>query len=514
MEVKNSSNIFKEELANSNLTFKRIKFDRSLYYNNNGSECSDSGNYKYDTYMIECSGNNPIFLILEPETSDGFENYSDVNIKITLELVKRCDNNNDECATKDSSGANLKNNIFNDELEDDYELINNSVTSTVVSTPKSLSRDKIYKSNSKSETEIECENEVEYYCSYDKRSVKRKESLKRQLTSNPYIDICKNPEWPFSRKKNKVISKTEKSNLFAGSSNNNRNKSELKTNISIESSSVKKKSSRGRARQWLESLATLFDGIYTQRSTLGRNAGLGLFSDRHFEKNEIITEFVGWVIDRNEALRLRSEGKATHICDLIKPSLYLDGEKDPKPFIGGGSFANDGSTFLGGPGNNSKFWKWYDEREGRTRVFLKATQEIKPNEEIFVGYCKDYWVDFAEKDVIKHKPSNLSNESGTNDSGKKKRKNNPSLNTNYSNYKSKSQKSDSSVKSQVMSMSEFSEFSHSNKEATTDITDQEHNENIDSSNINDSQKVTDLSDSDIQFRSKNNENTPFLGSIF
>lgn len=225
-----------------------------------------------------------------------------------------------------------------------------------------------------------------------------KYSIKRQLTSNRYVDICRNPEWPFTRQKNKTPSRNEQIDSTHPKVKRDVQKETEENDENKDSNQVSRKSSRGRTRQWLESLSTLFDGVYTQRSTLGRNAGLGLFSDRLFEKNDIITEFVGWVIDRKEALRLRSEGKATHICDLVKPSLYLDGEKDPKPFIGGGSFANDGSTFLGGPGNNSKFWKWYDEREGRSRVFLKATQEIQPGEEIFVGYCKDYWVDFAEKD--------------------------------------------------------------------------------------------------------------------
>ncbi|KAJ1614878.1 putative SET domain-containing protein [Cryptosporidium canis] len=234
-----------------------------------------------------------------------------------------------------------------------------------------------------------------------KRLSSIKSSIKRQLTSNRYVDICRNPEWPFIKQTSRVLSKNEQvGSMYQRIKKDVQKGTEVAISEEIgESNSVSKRSSRGRSRQWLETISTLFDGVYTQRSTLGRSAGLGLFSDRHFERNDIITEFVGWVIDRKEALRLRSEGKATHICDLVKPSLYLDGEKDPKPYIGGGSFANDGSTFLGGPGNNSKFWKWYDEREGRSRVFLKATQEIHPGEEIFVGYCKDYWVDFAEKDT-------------------------------------------------------------------------------------------------------------------
>lgn len=403
-----------------NCVYKRIKF--KIHTECEGSEQNSIllKNQNFNIRGFPC--NSSIVLILEPDIpkisqvtnqSENIANY-DMNISIKISPVLQNDNKStapleslQEIVSK--SGEKISENfkLFNDKNSGNYKSnittadSSPAVKANMKNSDKYFFDDKADATQRIGETRNQSNPEKRQESNNaSKRLSSIKSSIKRQLTSNRYVDICRNPEWPFIKQTSKVFSKNEQ--VKSGSQKSKiiiQKETEISSNDKNKDSDlVSKKSSRGRARQWLDSLSTLFDGVYTQRSTLGRSAGLGLFSDRHFQKNDIITEFVGWVIDRKEALRLRSEGKATHICDLVKPSLYLDGEKEPKPYIGGGSFANDGSTFLGGPGNNSKFWKWYDEREGRSRVFLKATQEICPGEEIFVGYCKDYWLDFAEND--------------------------------------------------------------------------------------------------------------------
>ncbi|KAH8583286.1 SET domain containing [Cryptosporidium sp. chipmunk genotype I] len=403
-----------------NCIFRKIKFDIPAECEGNQQ---DGVLIKGQTFNIRNSPcKSPIFLILKPETPKLSEeinqsnlNNTDYNVSISIKVSPILRSDNKLSAPSESSqgvisknGDNTSKNFtpFNDKNSGNYKSSTRTTgSSPVVNDEIQISDKHLLDVEERSvpiieETRDQSISEKKQESKLTKKISSIKSSIKRQLTNNRYVDICKNPEWPFTKQTSKVFSKNEQVRPRSQRGRKTAQKG-TEADLSIEnkdSNLISKNSSRGRARQWLESLSTLFDGVYTQRSTLGRSAGLGLFSDRHFQKNDIITEFVGWVIDRKEALRLRSEGKATHICDLVKPSLYLDGEKDPKPFIGGGSFANDGSTFLGGPGNNSKFWKWYDEREGRSRVFLKATQEIQPGEEIFVGYCKDYWVDFAEKE--------------------------------------------------------------------------------------------------------------------
>ncbi|OII78193.1 hypothetical protein cand_035220 [Cryptosporidium andersoni] len=406
--MKNKSYQMKDSIA----FHKRLKFDP---YKTNETV--------YNVMDTSIKINNseshiPILLSLEPQWSiDDLSNkklkqsYTDINFNIHVSIT--CNTNNNEESRfehledlygQNNDGINLSfesASDFKSSKTDGISLLSTSTSLSPISLQLSCSDKSICRiiDDSLDDGCKDLSMIVDKQNFENTELIRKKElmksNLRRQLLSNPYYDICKNPEWPFVKRRSRAISRSSKGSDLSYKKDYTQRVKSSGQKTTIEGS----KTVKGRSRQWLESLATLFDGIYTQRSSLGRSAGLGLFSDRHFNRNEIITEFVGWVIDRNEALRLRSERKASHICDLIKPSLYLDGEKDPKPFIGGGSFANDGSTSLGGPGNNARFWKWYDEREGRTRVFLKALQDIYPKEEIFVGYCKDYWVDVAEEDV-------------------------------------------------------------------------------------------------------------------
>ncbi|KAF8821186.1 SET domain containing lysine methyltransferase KMTox [Cardiosporidium cionae] len=206
----------------------------------------------------------------------------------------------------------------------------------------------------------------------------KKLQLSRSFSINT-LDMNKNPSWP-PMKRNKVCNSDWNVLNFS------------RTEPSPESKSN---------RLFLNSLASLYDGVVTNKSTLGRKAGLGLFCTRKegFKKAIVFTEFVGWMVHRDDAEKFRRERRASHIVAVEKGFLYIDGEKFPHFGIGGGSFANDGSEFLGGPGNNAEFYYWYDEQLGRKRVFLRATRDIHENEEIFVPYNKQYWVDNFEEEL-------------------------------------------------------------------------------------------------------------------
>ncbi|XP_026193657.1 uncharacterized protein LOC34618724 [Cyclospora cayetanensis] len=204
---------------------------------------------------------------------------------------------------------------------------------------------------------------------------KQRARLKRQFVRNQWLDINKAPSWP-PIKKNRYLDTDWQS-----------------VDFKPQAPETKK------SRLFLNSLCYLFEGVITKKSTLGRRAGLGLFCERAkgFAKGTVITEFVGWLVDREQAEQLRKRRRASHIVAVQKGFLYIDGVKDPYYGTGGASFANDGSEFLGGPGNNSYFYHWYDEELGRTRVFLRATRDIAQGEEIFVPYDKNYWLDNFEE---------------------------------------------------------------------------------------------------------------------
>ncbi|KAL8439242.1 hypothetical protein Efla_005719 [Eimeria flavescens] len=204
---------------------------------------------------------------------------------------------------------------------------------------------------------------------------KQRARLKRQFVRNQWLDINKAPSWP-PIKKNRYLQSDWQSVDFRP-----------------QAPETKK------SRLFLNTLCYLCEGVITKKSTLGRRAGLGLFCEKAegFEKGAIITEFVGWLVDREQAEQLRRRRRASHIVAVQKGFLYIDGVKDPYYGTGAASFANDGSEFLGGPGNNSHFYHWFDDEIGRTRVFLRAARRIENGEEIFVPYDKNYWQDNFEE---------------------------------------------------------------------------------------------------------------------
>jgi hypothetical protein len=114
----------------------------------------------------------------------------------------------------------------------------------------------------------------------------------------------------------------------------------------------------------------------------------GLFTCRVFEENELITEYTGPRITREQALELRKEGRASHVKG-INYDFCIDGDQQPTAGQGIAQFAND-STREGK--NNAKFDMKFDNSLGEMRCFIKAMRLLRADEEIFVGYGKVYWL--------------------------------------------------------------------------------------------------------------------------
>jgi SET domain-containing protein len=138
--------------------------------------------------------------------------------------------------------------------------------------------------------------------------------------------------------------------------------------------------------------ATFRDGVTVRKTSLPdmRRDNLGLFTTRSFKKNDIITEYTGERISREEALDRRRLKRASHIRK-VDFHQCIDGDKKPKSFQGIAQFTNDGTNHEGG--NNSIFIDKFDHGQGQTRVFLKALRNIQAHKEIFVNYGNDYWLE-------------------------------------------------------------------------------------------------------------------------
>lgn len=126
---------------------------------------------------------------------------------------------------------------------------------------------------------------------------------------------------------------------------------------------------------------TLGHGVEAKKSKIP-HGGLGLFATQPFLSGDLVTEYAGKEISRTEADRLRRQdpANASHIRKTGDQRFVIDGLRVPRDGKGGGSFANqdpDGK-------DNTKY------RNVGSKVYLVATHNIHPKDEITANYGRDY----------------------------------------------------------------------------------------------------------------------------
>ncbi len=147
-------------------------------------------------------------------------------------------------------------------------------------------------------------------------------------------------------------------------------------------------------------LAVFGDGAIDVRRS--RVAGLGLFAGRAFEKGEMITEYSGNFITREESVR-RLGKTDSHIRTHIGRRWDIDGLRQPQVGRGAASFANDAAPPLKANSvfdfvdsqlaerDVERFFKGAPAifRPEERITFLRASRAIARGEEIFVDYGQD-----------------------------------------------------------------------------------------------------------------------------
>ena len=110
-------------------------------------------------------------------------------------------------------------------------------------------------------------------------------------------------------------------------------------------------------------------------------AGKGLFTKKNIPKGTRITEYKGRIQPWKD---VKDEDGYNGYLMYINRNTVINGLHYKKTFA---RYANDaiGLTRIKGIRNNAEFVS-----EGR-RCFLETLRDIKPGEEIFVGYGKEYW---------------------------------------------------------------------------------------------------------------------------
>lgn len=113
------------------------------------------------------------------------------------------------------------------------------------------------------------------------------------------------------------------------------------------------------------------------------NAGKGLYTSKAIKKGEQIIEYKGEIIDWKEYEKRVAEDKDGYLF-FINKKVCIDAYDTPQHKA---RYANDahGLSRVKGLKNNAVYDTVGD------KCFIVATRDIKPGEEIFVNYTKEYW---------------------------------------------------------------------------------------------------------------------------
>jgi SET domain-containing protein len=140
----------------------------------------------------------------------------------------------------------------------------------------------------------------------------------------------------------------------------------------------------------MENIAVVGNGLEVRTSTI-KEAGLGLFATRPFKSNDYITQYCGRRTSADEAKaavgpgqefgRHHSHTKSVGPHEVI---LGLQGH-DARTGIGGASLANHAKT-------PNTTYASLELKSGQTLIFIKAKTDIKPGDELFVNYGRNYWL--------------------------------------------------------------------------------------------------------------------------
>jgi uncharacterized protein len=134
----------------------------------------------------------------------------------------------------------------------------------------------------------------------------------------------------------------------------------------------------------------MLKGLYLKKSQIPR-AGKGLFTKHAIAKGETIVEYTGRV--RTWAEVKENDGNNAYLF-YITAKKVLDPSRQKNMMA---KYANDakGVTRINGLRNNAEY------QVRKQRCFIVATKNIKPTEEIFVGYGPEYWKIMKEEHGMK-----------------------------------------------------------------------------------------------------------------
>lgn len=131
---------------------------------------------------------------------------------------------------------------------------------------------------------------------------------------------------------------------------------------------------------------TIGTGVCVKNSSI-IGAGRGLYACRPFKRGELVTEYAGEIISRDEAQRRAQRGEFQFLGTLVSGMYEIDGLQEPVDGKGAASFINHAASSRA----NVKWSHLEDQLLCFTRLFAKAVRDIKDGEEILINYGNTFW---------------------------------------------------------------------------------------------------------------------------
>ncbi|KAG8346767.1 SET domain [Trypanosoma vivax] len=122
--------------------------------------------------------------------------------------------------------------------------------------------------------------------------------------------------------------------------------------------------------------------LEVRQSLIGKHAGLGLFlrSTRALRQGTVICEYTGRILRRPP----KESEQSVYVVRLRTESIYVDGLSEFGEHLSLATFINDN-----GPNAANAVMQEYNSLAGR--VFVVASRDLLPGEEVFCTYGSKYW---------------------------------------------------------------------------------------------------------------------------
>ncbi len=127
--------------------------------------------------------------------------------------------------------------------------------------------------------------------------------------------------------------------------------------------------------------------LYTKTSQL-KGAGEGLFTKKEIKRDEVICPFNGELLTERQVTIRLNKGADSYFVETNDETIM-----DSMKVRGMAKYAND-AVGLGKSKFKNNALITFDDDDN---VCLTAIRKIKPGEEIFTAYGKEYWDNFREK---------------------------------------------------------------------------------------------------------------------